>query len=116
DEYYALKNQCDEIITLPSATAAELASDQEKRNDGYEALGTYLNQNCQILMALWDGVPITARGGSATVVAAKLATGRGAVYHIFTQRQKSSDPDQDRPPQWLYPKDEQRFYAEINQL
>lgn len=78
-------------------------SDPSDRNAGYEAVGEWVARNCQILLALWDGVRGHAVGGTSSVVRLKLereATARnllddperGPVYHIVTPHHSNRMP------------------------
>jgi len=53
--------------------AAPLADD---RNAAYERMGFYMADNCQILLAVWDGQPARGRGGTGDVVAYAKKIGR----------------------------------------
>jgi hypothetical protein len=54
------------------ATAEQLRTDQNKRNDQYRAVGIFIIQHCHILLALWDGNDTDrSPGGTAEVVAFK---------------------------------------------
>jgi hypothetical protein len=73
---------------------------------GYASVGVFISSHCQILLALWDGLPSTAIGGTAQVVEFHLRgemTGLGhevspnlladddsdLVYHLMCSRQRA---------------------------
>jgi len=92
-------------IELPLAAnvTSETIDDPEARSHQYAALGTYLVAHSAILLALYNGKPIAARGGTSEVVAharedrpARHRTMKPFVYEISTPRQ--SDVMTHRPP------------------
>lgn len=57
--------------TLPLAPGNTLDAVRERgpaRNRQYAQLGMFVSSRCQVLLALWDGVPSDATGGTAQVV------------------------------------------------
>jgi hypothetical protein len=44
-----------------------LATDKTARDRSYEAVGKYIVRECQILFALWDGIPSDKVGSTAAV-------------------------------------------------
>ena len=61
-----------EIRVLPLApgvTADDIRQRGEARNRQYAQLGMFISSHCQVLLALWDGRPSTALGGTGQVVA-----------------------------------------------
>ncbi|MEO5629708.1 MAG: hypothetical protein ABIQ62_08075 [Thermomonas sp.] len=60
------------VRVLPMAPGNNLetiAVRGEHRNLQYAQLGMFISSHCQLLLALWDGHPSTATGGTAQVVA-----------------------------------------------
>ncbi len=60
-----------QVRVLPLAlgvTAETIAVRGEARNLQYAQLGMFVSSHCQLLLALWDGNPGTATGGTAQVV------------------------------------------------
>lgn len=56
--------------------------------DSYEALGDYLVNHADVLMALWNGVYNHKKGGTSEVVKAALQAGK-PVYWIYCPNEKS---------------------------
>lgn len=59
------------VRTLPLAPGSDADAVRrrgEARNRQYAQLGMFVSSRCQILLALWDGVPSQATGGTAQVV------------------------------------------------
>jgi hypothetical protein len=59
-EFDSLCSQAHEILELPG--------DVDNRDRAYARLGVFLTAHCHILLAIWDGKPGTALGGTAQVV------------------------------------------------
>lgn len=59
EEFERLLRRADEVVTLPPSGT---------RNDGYERVGLYVLDNCDVLIAIWDGEPSRGRGGTAEIV------------------------------------------------
>jgi hypothetical protein len=68
--FRSLLAQADRVITLPRAPAShpEDAGEQRARERQYAQLGIFVSNHCQVLLALWDGKPGTALGGTGQVV------------------------------------------------
>jgi len=58
-EFLNLLNQADEVINLPKTP---------KRKDAYLQVGKYVADNCDVLIAIWDGLPSRGKGGTAEIV------------------------------------------------
>ncbi len=59
------------VRVLPLASGSDLESIRSRgdaRNRQYAQLGMFVSSHCQVLLALWDGQPSTATGGTAQVV------------------------------------------------
>lgn len=59
-EFQSLLARADEIVELPPASLREQA---------YEAVGSYVLDHCDALIAVWDGQTSQGRGGTGEVVA-----------------------------------------------
>src|SRR6478672_10824290 len=60
-----------QVRTLPIAPGGTPAAVQQRgsaRNLQYAQLGMFVSSHCQVLLALWDGHPSDATGGTAQVV------------------------------------------------
>lgn len=77
----------------------------EPRSASYARAGVFIVRHCQVLLALWDGDPAEARGGTSQVVRFKLRGApplsdllgqsldvpeTGPVYHLVTPRKRGS--------------------------
>jgi len=89
-----------QVINLPLLDTEEnLSTYGEARDQQYAQVGAYIARHSQILIALWDGLPLEKTGGTSQIVKLKL-TGEmkdyyqnaetGAVCQIVTPR-KSGD-------------------------
>ena len=112
--------------TLPLAPGNTLAAVRQRgpaRNRQYAQLGMFVSSRCQVLLALWDGQPSDATGGTAQVVgyhlhnsmpgfsAADAAPNLLAddesdlVYHIHCRRRLGANRGNDAgarvAPRWL---------------
>ena len=62
-----------EVIELPLLDSEEnLSTYGDARNLQYVQVGAYVARNSQILIALWDGLPLDKAGGTSQVVKYKL--------------------------------------------
>ncbi len=61
-EFREMLANAEDVIELPNGT------DTASRDDQYAQLGVFLSNHCQILLALWDGRPSRAVGGTAQIV------------------------------------------------
>ncbi len=66
ETFLNLLEQADEVIELPPAPT---------RNQAYEAASRYVLDNCDVLIAVWDGKAAQGQGGTGEIVA--LARQRG---------------------------------------
>jgi hypothetical protein len=74
-EFEALLGQAKAVFTLPllgDQEEAEVGRAGEARDQQYAAAGAYIVRQCQILLALWDGVPSPKVGGTAQIVQFRL--------------------------------------------
>ncbi|MDE2235646.1 MAG: hypothetical protein KGL13_07670 [Gammaproteobacteria bacterium] len=75
-EFDALKSQASMVYTLPPpAEAANDAADLSgsRRDACYENVGLHIINHSQLIVALWDGIPVTDRGGTAQIVECALS-------------------------------------------
>lgn len=96
-----LITRCDSVIQLPPSTMDSTHWTVEAiRVDAYRRVGMFLAENCQALLALWDGVPPDRPGGTAEVVDSVLSgwieethgtifkeSQTGVVFHVVTPRE-----------------------------
>jgi hypothetical protein len=69
--FHALLAQAVRVRELPLAagnSAEDIHARGEARNRQYAQLGMFVSSHCQVLLALWDGRPSEATGGTAQVV------------------------------------------------
>jgi hypothetical protein len=59
-EFLALLSRADEVIALPPAAT---------RDEAYAAVGRYVLDHCDVLIALWDGQIAQGEGGTGEIVA-----------------------------------------------
>jgi hypothetical protein len=57
-----------ELPLAPGNSAQAIHERGEARNRQYAQLGMFVSSHCQVLLALWDGLPSEATGGTAQVV------------------------------------------------
>lgn len=77
-EFRRLLDEASEVIELPVTPT---------RNEAYEQVGLYVLDNCDVLIAIYDGQPAQGQGGTADIVA--LALERGLpVLHIKAGNRK----------------------------
>ena len=83
--FRCLLAKADEVIDLPH---------MPQRDEAYAAVGRYVVDHCQVLIAVWDGQPAQGRGGTAEIVA--LARQRGLpLAWVYATNCK---PDTPQPP------------------
>jgi hypothetical protein len=86
EEFSTLLARAEHWFELPLVEGTDETSVRapgEARDRQYAALGAYLAEHSQILLALWDGVPSERLGGTAQTVAFKL---QGSGDYISHQR------------------------------
>lgn len=77
DRFLTLSAMSRELHRLPFAS---------RSNAAYMALGRWLVDSCDLLIAAWNGLPAAAEGGTGDVVAYARSVGR-PVVHIHTVAQ-----------------------------
>ncbi len=71
-EFRQLLERAAEVIELPATPT---------RNEAYEQVGLYVLDNCDVLIAVYDGQPSQGRGGTAEIVERALQRGM-PVLHV----------------------------------
>lgn len=92
-----LLQQTDRIIELPLVHGEWDDGDfsQAERDRQYAQAGVFISNHCQILLALWDGKPPAAIGGTAAVVHYHLTTVMQGFEHHQTSAQLLADNEND---------------------
>jgi hypothetical protein len=88
DEYandFSVAAHHDEFVALLARVSStfELPGNHNEAIAAYEAVGHLVLEQCDVLLALWDGDPYRGRGGTSRVVADAVAR-RIPVIHIHT--------------------------------
>ncbi len=60
-QFVELLSRADRVLELPATTT---------RDEAYAQVGEYVLDNCDVLIAIWDGEPAQGQGGTAEIVAA----------------------------------------------
>jgi hypothetical protein len=72
-----------QIVEPPGdAPSPEEIRDPERRAAYYERCGRYVVDNCDVLVAIWDGRPSRGRGGTATIVDYAIERGKEVKYVV----------------------------------
>ena len=69
----------------------ERTAGEDSRNAAYRRAGLLVARDCDLLLALWDGLDSGKTGGTSDIVRVKRADG-GVVVHIHTPRASESHP------------------------
>ena len=88
-EFKSLLYQSQEIITIPLSednTLDEISSYSSQRDTQYEAVGQYIAENCDSLIALWDGKYINLVGGTGEIVKYYLTKQDHVLNHLLVSR------------------------------
>lgn len=80
-----LLKHADRVLELPGEQGAE--------TEGYSMVGRATVAHCDVIIAVWDGLPARGRGGTAEVVETAIARGR-PVIHLM--------PAANEPPKLLW--------------
>ncbi|MEA1977008.1 MAG: hypothetical protein U9N80_03825 [Chloroflexota bacterium] len=87
-EFHNLLQLADEVIELPRTS---------KREESYRRAGEYLVAHCDVLIAIWDGLPVRGPGGTAEVVALARKQNLPMVWIYVKQdvgeKEKTATPD-----------------------
>jgi hypothetical protein len=68
EDFATIQSQQEFAQLLSCARAVERISPQESRAAAYQAAGQFVVDHCDILIAIWDGMPAAGLGGTAEVV------------------------------------------------
>lgn len=60
EEFLALLGEAEAVIEMPAT---------DSRTEAYERAGRYVVEHSDVLVAVWDGLPASGRGGTAEMVA-----------------------------------------------
>jgi hypothetical protein len=60
EEFLALLGEAEAVIEMPA---------RDSRTEAYEQAGRYVVEHSDVLVAVWDGLPASGRGGTAEMVA-----------------------------------------------
>jgi hypothetical protein len=71
DDFKALFAKAKSVITLEKA---------DSRKAAYEQVGRYVVDNCDVLIAIWDGKPAAGKGGTAEIVGYARKIGRSLFW------------------------------------
>lgn len=82
ERFQALLNQADAILYPPAPNKSDrgkapaTAPPENEREAAYERAGIYVVDHCEVLLAVWDGLPARGQGGTAEIVAYARRIGR----------------------------------------
>ncbi len=79
-EFHNLLDQAEEIIELPHPSS---------RDEAYAAVGKYLIDHCDLLIAIWDGQVAKGKGGTGEII--QIARERGLPLAWIQHVQKDHD-------------------------
>lgn len=88
-EFETLLKQAKEVITLPlcqNISLKQISDYGEERDAQYEAVGYYIVDSVDGLVALWDGRKLGLRGGTGEIVEYFLQKQEGNLYHLLVSR------------------------------
>lgn len=84
EEFLSLLAQADEVIVLPLAPT---------RDQAYEAVGRYVLDRCDVVIAIWDGQSAQGRGGTGDIVAQVRQRGLPLTWvHAGNRRPGTEEP------------------------
>ncbi len=90
-EFETLLKQSEEVIILPlcqNISLKQISYYGEERDEQYEAVGHYIVDIVDGLVALWDGKKIGLRGGTGKIVEYYLKTKQNTLYQLLVSRSK----------------------------
>ncbi len=79
------RSQFDELIAAAQRVEVIGPDEGGTRESAYERAGLAIVEQCDVLLALWDGMPSRGRGGTADIVGVARERGR-AVIHVVVAR------------------------------
>ncbi len=68
-DFHTAESRAEFSNLLSRATSTEVLPSQPTRADAYLSVGCHIVDKCDILLAVWDGLPAKGRGGTAEIVA-----------------------------------------------
>jgi len=109
EEFRAFLTKARKCFTVGNNAQNDKLVSGIQREQGYFGVGRYIVENCQILIALWDGVNVGKKGGTSDIVHLQLVGGHdnacaegdltqedidnifnpvqtGVVYHVMARR------------------------------
>jgi len=86
-EFDALLKGAVSVIEMP------FVEDLEKRSVCYEMAGRFISDDCDVLMALWDGKYINLQGGTSETVKYHCRKSRFRLYHLPVSRSNDLTSD-----------------------
>lgn len=133
-EFRGLLKRAKHVFELPLMDGTferDLEHYGARRDEQYALVGAYVARHCQILIALWDGVPSTLVGSTAQVVEFKIhgipssyahqspldIVESGPVYHILTPRSGAENiPNYSLTTTWIYPETDNQNETEFQRI
>ena len=79
----AAKNRLDWLLKHADRVL-ELPGEQGAETEGYSMVGRATVAHCDVIIAVWDGLPARGRGGTAEVVETAIARGRPVIHLMPT--------------------------------
>jgi hypothetical protein len=96
-EFLGLLDQAEEVTELPLPKPVR---GKDLREAAYEALGQYLLDNCDVLLAIWDGQEAQGLGGTGGVVAEAKKRGLPIAWvHAGNRKPNTQEPTSLGPDQ-----------------
>lgn len=107
-EFCELLGRAERTVVMPwhqEVTSESVQQNRHLRDNQYLAVGHFVVEHCQVLIALWNGIDNGLVGGTASIVSLQLQGNTnismqisssfapvqtGPVYHILTRRQSDS--------------------------
>ena len=90
--FYALLNKSKSVLTLPLVNTNTIECIRiygEKRDLQYEAAGHYISNNCDIMIALWDGKDTGLKGGTSETIKYFCSKPHLSLCHLFVSRENN---------------------------
>ena len=83
-EFMRLVRQAEQVVLLDA---------KPTRNEAYEAVGLYVLDHCDVLIAIWDGQGAQGQGGTGDIVARARARGLPLVWvHAGNRKPGTTEP------------------------
>jgi len=90
--FYALLNKSKSVLTLPIVNQNTIESIRvygDKRDLQYEIAGHYISNNCNIMIALWDGKDTGLKGGTSEIIKYFCSKPYFSLCHLFVSRENN---------------------------